>query len=277
VRLGAHVSAAGGIDKAIERATAIGAYAIQIFGSPPQSLIPPKHTPEAIASFKSKAEAAGIGPVFLHAPYLINLASPRPHHVAVSVDSLVAALNLAGDLGAVGVIFHTGSTLGAGFEEVAPRVVAALTEVLDRTPSSTKLIMENSAGAGGTVGDTPLEIGYFMKEVGSRRLATCLDTQHAFASGYDLTTDLGIGTMIADWDREIGLDRLVAIHANDSKVPQGSNKDRHENIGEGFIGRTGFKLLKKNEILAKLPWIIEVPGFAGNGPDKENLELLKSL
>lgn len=274
---GAHVSAAGEIHLAVDRALAIGAESIQIFGSPPQSFNPPKHTPEQIKQFRDKLKTSGIGPVFLHAPYLINLATPKSDHLAISTQTLVLAMKLAGELGAEGVIFHTGSSLGATFDSAKDQVISALKEILRLTPSKTKLIIENSAGSGGTVGHTPGEIGELIKGVDSIRLYTCLDTQHAFATGFDLTNKLGVDRMISDWDKFIGLEKLVAIHANDSKVPLGSKRDRHANIGAGLIGRGGFKLMKENNILNKLPWIIEVPGFENKGPDKANLDILKSL
>jgi len=276
MKLGAHVSAAGGIDKAIDRAAKMGAETIQIFGSPPQSLRPPSHTQQSTDSFKLKAKEKKISPIFLHAPYLINLATPKQSHLEISINSLMAALNLAKDLDAEGVIFHTGSSLGADFESVQGQVVQAIKKILSAT-SGAKLIIENSAGAGGTVGDNPAEIGAIIKAVGSARVATCLDTQHAFASGYDLSGEPGIRKMISDWETHIGLDKVIVIHANDSKVPLGSNRDRHENIGQGLIGKAGFSLMKKNGSLGELPWIIEVPGFADQGPDKENLDILKSL
>jgi deoxyribonuclease IV len=276
VRLGAHVSAAGGIDRSIDRAVEMGAETIQIFGSPPQSLIPPKHTSEAIAAFKTKAATAKISPIFLHAPYLVNLATGKPDYLKPSIDTLKRALELAADLGAQGVIFHTGSSKEVSFEDVLPQVVGAIKEIISARGEA-ELIIENSAGGGGTVGDTPQEIGEIITKVGSGRVKTCLDFQHAFATGYDLRSEKGTQEMLADWDREIGLDNLVAIHANDSKVPLGSRRDRHANIGEGEIGKSGFSLLKKNEVLAKVPWIIEVPGFADKGPDRENLEILGLL
>lgn len=275
-RFGAHISAAGGIDRSIERAQAIGAETIQIFGSPPQSLIPPKHSAEEIGRFKEAVKKTGIGPIFLHAPYLINLATPKPDYLKTCISSLTLALRLAETIGSEGVIFHTGSSGERSFEEVLTQVVTAIKQVISNT-SSASLIIENSAGAGGTVGDRPEEIGAIIKGVDSSRVKTCLDTEHAFASGYDLRTDLGIGAMLADWDREIGLDRLVVLHANDSKIPLGGNRDRHENIGEGLIGRDGFRLMKENEVLGRLPWILEVPGFADAGPDKDNLDILRSL
>lgn len=274
---GAHVSAAGGIHLAVDRALAIGAECIQIFGSPPQSFNPPKHTPEQIKQFRDKLNTSGIGPVFLHAPYLINLATPKSTHLAVSSQTLVLAMNVAGELGAEGVIFHTGSSLGATFDSVKSQIINALKMILSQTPLETKLIIENSAGSGGTVGDSPREIGELIKGVNSTRLYTCLDTQHAFAAGYDLSDKAGISRMLGDWEKYIGLEKLIVIHANDSKVPVGSRRDRHANIGEGMIGKPGFKLMKEDNILIKLPWIIEVPGFDDKGPDKTNLDILKSL
>lgn len=274
---GAHVSAAGGISLAVDRAFDMGAGCIQIFGSPPQSFNPPKHTPEQIQVFRDKLNLSGIGQVFLHAPYLINLATSKEENLKISVQTLVLAMNLAGELGAEGVIFHTGSSLGAAFTSVKSQVTSSLKEILSETPSQTKLIIENSAGSGGTVGHTPLEIGELINGVNSTRLYTCLDTQHAFAAGYDLANNSGISKMLSDWEKYIGLEKLVVIHANDSKVPLGSRRDRHANIGEGMIGKSGFKLMKENNILNKLPWIIEVPGLDGKGPDKANLDILKSL
>lgn len=274
---GAHVSAAGGISLSVDRAQNIGAECIQIFGSPPQSFKPLIHTPEQVQLFREKLNLSAIDFVFLHAPYLINLATPKPDNLAISVQTLVLAMNLAGELGAEGVIFHTGSSLGATFISVKAQVTSALKEVLDKTSTQTKLIIENSAGSGGTVGDTPEEIGKIMQSVNSARLYTCLDTQHAFAVGYDLSGKAGITKMLGDWDQYIGLEKLIVLHANDSKVPLGSRRDRHANIGEGLIGKTGFKLMKENNILNKLPWIIEVPGFNDKGPDQANLDILKSL
>lgn len=275
--IGAHISAAGGIDKAIDRAVLMGAPTIQIFGSPPQSLLPPNHTEESLANFRDKAKKSLITPIFLHAPYLINLASPRQTHVEVSIKTLILAMRLANKIGAEGVVFHTGSALKAKFEDVKVKVAQAMGKILQETTGQTKLIIENSAGGGESVGDEPSEIGYFIKSLRDDRLATCLDTQHAFATGYDLTKKDEVTRVLTDLDREIGVDRLVVIHANDSKVPLGSRRDRHENIGFGLIGKAGFSNLKKDRDLSKLPWIIEVPGLTNKGPDKENLEILRSI
>lgn len=277
MKFGAHVSAAGGIDKAIDRASAMGAQCIQIFGSPPQSFNPPNHTLESIACFKLKASEANVTPVFLHGVYLINLATPNPDALVRSIDSLTRALALSEQLGAVGVIFHTGSSLGASFEDVSSRVSKSIAQVLEAVPGPTKLIIENSAGMGGSIGSKMSEIGKIINLVGSDRVAMCLDTQHAFAAGWDLTTPAGIDSLIVEIGREVGLERLVAVHANDSKIPLGGGKDRHENIGRGEIGENGFKLMKANEVLNKLPWVIEVPGLEDKGPDQANLDLLKSL
>lgn len=274
---GAHVSAAGGIHLAVDRALSIGAECIQIFGSPPQSFNPPKHTPQQLQQFRDKLKTSGIGSVFLHAPYLVNLATPKPAHLAISTQTLVLAMNLAGELGAEGVIFHTGSSLGTTFDSVKSQVINALKMILSQTPLETRLIIENSAGSGGTVGATPWEIGEIIKGVNSIRLYTCLDTQHAFAAGFDLTSKEGVDKVVRDWNKFIGLEKLLAVHANDSKVPLGSHLDRHANIGEGLIGKEGFKLMKENKVLSTLPWIIETPGFDDKGPDKANLDILKSI
>lgn len=275
--IGAHQSAAGGIVKALDRLAAIGGTSLQIFASPPQSFAAPVHSAESISQFNTKKDQLGIGPVFIHAIYLLNLASPRPELVQRSVDSLTATLKFSAEIGACGVIYHTGSSLGAGFEAVRSQIARALIKILSQTPAESKLLIENCAGQGGTVGATPSEIGQMIKDVGSDRLATCLDTQHAFATGFDLTKAHEWQRLLGAWDQEIGLGRLDCLHVNDSKVECGSGRDRHENIGLGQIGEAGFKLMAREPSLAELPWILEVPGMDGSGPDAVNINKLRDL
>jgi len=277
MKIGAHVSTADALHRCVDRCGEIGAEAIQIFASAPQSWRPHSHTDEAIALLKAHAGESEIGPVFVHGIYLINLAAENPEHVEKSVASLAAALRFCEGAGALGTIFHVGSHKGAGFDAVKPRIVAAMRDALDRAPGESWLVLENSAGAGNTLAAKFAEIGELIRETGSDRVKVCLDTCHAFASGYDIAEPAGVEAAMAEFDREIGLDRLVAVHANDSKGPLLSGKDRHENIGEGYIGIGGFRTIMSHPAFRDVPFLLEVPGFTGKGPDRENVEILKRL
>ncbi len=277
MKLGAHVSTQGGLDKAIDRAQAMGAETIQIFGAAPQTWRRRAIGDEEAAAFREKAAAADVAPVFLHAIYLISLVSDDPVAIERGAASLAADLQLCPRIGAKGSIVHAGSHKGLGFEAILPRVTTAVRRVLDATPAESWLILENSAGMGGSVGAHFAELGAIIREVGDPRLKVCLDTQHAYAMGYDLTDEKGLAAAVGEFEREIGLDKLVACHANDSKVPLAGVRDRHENIGQGHIGRDGFLRIFAHPAFANVPFILEVPGFGNLGPDKENLDILKEI
>ncbi|MBI4308578.1 MAG: deoxyribonuclease IV [Chloroflexi bacterium] len=278
MRIGAHVSAAGGLDRAIDRAAEIGAETIQIFGAPPQGWRRTNVAPEQTALFRKKAQEKGIGPVFLHGVYLVNLAGAIPENVRKSIASLAADMTLATQTGAEGVIFHLGSHKGAGLEKVFSQVVESMRRVLDGSPADTALLIENSAGMGDTIGSRFADIGRIIREVGSDRVKLCLDTQHAFASGYyNVGVSDGLDKALEDLDKHIGLKRLRAVHANDSKCPFGGGLDRHENIGEGHIGLKGFQAILEHSAFKNVPFLLEVPGFENRGPDKRNVDILKGL
>ncbi len=277
MRLGAHVSAAGGLGKAIDRALEIGAETVQIFASSPRGwAVRPPGEISAVAAFREKAATAEISPTFLHGSYLVNVGG-TPDLVKKSVDSLANHMQVAGEIGAAGVIFHGGSHKGAGFDGILSRAAAALQEVLSRSPDGVRLIIENSAGMGAHVGASFSEIGRLMRAIDSPRVMVCLDTQHSLAAGYNIGDPDGIEAAMAELDGEIGLARLVAVHANDSKTELGSGVDRHENIGEGYLGTQGFETIVGHPAFRDVPFILEVPGFGQKGPDKENLDRLKDI
>jgi deoxyribonuclease IV len=276
-KVGAHVSAAVSLDLSIERAEKIGAEATQIFISPPQQWLQSKHGDEEIKRYKDAVAKTGINANFIHGTYLVNLATQKEEHLQKSIDWLVYALDLAGELGIKGVIFHTGSHGKLGFEAVLDQIVKSIKEILKNSKGEAYLILENSAGQGGSVGSKFSELGAILKAVNSPRLRVCMDTCHAYVSGYNLKTKEGLKIALEEFDREVGLKNLVAIHANDCKFDIGSNKDRHENIGDGFLGKDGFDNLINNPHLKDVPFLLEVPGFAGTGPDKENVDILKKL
>lgn len=277
MKIGAHVRTAGGVDRGIDRAVEIGAEAVQIFSGAPQAWRRKAYSPAELEAYHSKVGETGIEPAFIHGLYLVNLASDNPDLLAKSLDALVQDMNAAHLLGARGVIFHLGSHKGAGYDSRFHQVVEYCAKVVEATPDDTWLILENSAGMGGSVGSKFAELGTIIRECGSPRIKVCLDTQHAFAAGYDVKTHDGLERVMDEFDRDIGLDRLAAVHANDSKCPLAGGLDRHENIGDGHIGRDGFLNILSHAAFAAVPFLLEVPGFDNEGPDRQNVEILKSL
>ena len=277
MRVGAHVSTEGGLAKAVERARALGAETIQIFGAAPQSWRKKEYSSDEAEAFKRQAAEADILPVFIHGVYLVNLATGDPAGLERSVDALTWSLDVCGQIGALGTIFHLGSHRGAGFEATLPQVVSAMRSILEGSPGDTWLILENSAGMGGSVGSRFSELGTIMREAVSPRVKVCFDTQHAFAAGYDVAKAQGLEATLAELDEQVGLANLVAVHANDSKIPLGGGVDRHENIGAGHIGLEGFENILSHPAFAEAPFLLEVPGLDNEGPDRPNVEALKAV
>src|SRR5437773_1621485 len=265
--LGAHVDSSGGLHLSFERAKAMGADAIQIHPTPPGFWGSPKLDENRIATFKEAAAKHGRPPFYFHAVYLINLAGDDPTLRQRSESTLAGYLKAADELGVNGVIFHTGSHKGAGFEARLPSITEHLQHVLERaSPTSARLLIENNAGLGGCVGARFEEIAQMLGALDNDpRVSVCFDTCHAFASGYDERTTPDVKKTIDELDRVVGLSRIEVIHCNDSVTGLGSNRDRHANIGTGQIGEQGFRALLHEPRLAKLPFILEVPGAGGGG------------
>ena len=276
MELGAHVSAAGGVDKAVGRAVDIGAEAIQLFASSPRGWRFRPIPDDKAEAYRRNAKAEGILSTFLHGSYLVNIGG-KPELVEKSIDSLINHMNAAAQLGARGVIFHSGSHKGVGFDAVFDQATDALAQVLDNTDDDVQLIIENCAGMGAQIGASFAELGRIIRAMDSDRLKICLDTEHAFAAGYNIADPEGIEKAMTEFDTEIGLDRLVVVHANDAKVELGSGVDRHENIGEGYIGIEGFETIMRHPAFADVPFLLEVPGTNRKGPDKPNLDRLKAI
>ncbi len=275
--IGAHVSAAGGPHNVFEHAAAIGAEAIQMFGASPRQWAAPLPSDASVKLFRSAWEKSGVKEIYLHAPYLINIADPRDDAQRKSTNALSAHMAIAHALGVHGVIFHVGSSKDSPKAEAIERVASCMKEILEKNPGHTQLIIENSAGGGGKIASTPAEIGALMQCVGSDRVKVCIDTAHAFEAGLiQEFTSAHIKKMFDECDDAFGSEHIVALHVNDSKSAFNSHHDRHENIGEGYIGLDGFKNLAKEKRIAKTSWLLEVPGFDSRGPDKKNVDLLKS-
>jgi deoxyribonuclease-4 len=274
---GAHVSSSGGIWQAIDRAQAIRCEAVQVFTQSPRMWRPTNHTPEAVARFRERREEARIRSVVCHALYLVNLASPDPVIHEKSVAAMRASLEAADAIGAEGVIFHVGSHLGAGFEVGLEQVVPALRELLELTTDDLWLLMENSAGTGGTIGRSIDELAVIHDALDRHpRLGICLDSCHWYASGVDVTDPVVLDAAVLDLDRRIGLDRLRCLHVNDTKDRLGANRDRHASIGKGQMGK-GLHTFLAHPAFQELPAILETPGPDGHGPDALEIKRLKRM
>lgn len=280
-KFGCHISSAGGIWKVFDRAKVAGAECLQTFAGSPQTWKPPEYSDEDIAKFKEAHVASGISPLFIHAMYLINLASEQNNIRYGAIGALTKSLLVAERFGFDGVITHSGSAGTRTFEEALPTLRKSLEKILEGVPKDlkTKLYLENAAGAGAVVGDTMKELGDMIRSVDSDpRLGVAIDTCHAFVSGYDIRTDEGIAKLASEIEKEFGWERVDALHINDSKGDINSHLDRHEIVGQGFLGIETFKKLLKNPEFAKLPWILETPDLkTGLRAPPESLVTLRSL
>jgi deoxyribonuclease IV len=277
VLLGAHVSTAGGIHTAIDRVEAFGADSVQVFTQSPRTWRPTNHDPATFERFRERRAEAGVGAVLCHALYLVNLASPDDELYAKSLATLENTMDVACAIEADGVVLHVGSHLGTGFEAALERVLPAVERVLDRCTETTWLLIENTAGAGGTIGRSIDELSTLVERLGRHpRLGVCLDSCHLWVSGVDVTDAGAFDALVAELDDVIGLDRLRALHVNDARDGLGSNRDRHANIGEGVLG-DGLGVFLGHPRLQGLPAVLEVPGKDGKGPDADEVRKLKEL
>ena len=265
----------------------MGSEVVQIFTQSPRMWKPTQYGPEVLDAFQAaRLDHPSVTATFCHATYLINLATPDPDLAATSRACLAANLATAAGIGADGLVLHIGSHRGSGFENALPGTAASLIEVLDGgsgsgslsgsgDPAPCPILLENAAGTGDTVGRTFEELAQVIEAAGNdQRLGVCLDTQHLWASGVPFGTIVDADALVGTIEDTVGLDRLRCLHLNDSKVPFGANRDRHENIGEGSIGSVALGALLGHPALQGLPVILEVPG-AGDGPRAEDIEAAK--
>jgi deoxyribonuclease IV len=277
VQIGAHVSSSGGIDKAIDRAVEIGADSVQVFTQSPRTWRPTNHDPASFDRFREKRAEAGIGGVVCHALYLCNLAAPDDAVYEKSVAAMRNTMEVGNGIGADGVVFHVGSHLGSGFEAGLERVLPAMEQVLELSTDETWLLMENSAGAGGTIGRSIDELATIWERLDRHpRLGVCLDSCHLWVSGVDVTDPAALDACLDELDSSIGLDRLRALHVNDAAAPFASNRDRHANILEGELGEK-LGVFLGNPRLQGLPAVLEVAGPDNHGPDANEVRKAKEL
>jgi len=277
LKVGTHVSIAGSIDKAIDRAVNTGCNTFQIFSRNPRSWKTKELNIDEIRKFRRKITAHEIYPSFVHMPYLPNMATPKKDLYARSIESLKIELTRCNVLNVPYIVTHLGSHLGSGKEPGTERVISAVNESLENVDNNVVILLENTSGYRNTLGSRFEDIGYIIDRVSNKeRIGFCLDTCHAFAAGYDIRTDQGVSHLLNEIDDTIGLDKLKVIHLNDSKEDFNSKKDIHEHIGLGKIGLNGFKSILKENRLLKLPFILETP-IDNRRDDLGNVKLVIDL
>jgi deoxyribonuclease IV len=255
--IGAHVSQAGGLTNAIERGVERGCDAIQIFNQSPRMWRPTAYDEDDYAEFREAIAPTRIKAVMIHAVYLLNCASEDPNIRKKSLASLEQSLNVGAGIRAVGVVLHPGSAKTGDVPKAIVRAGKVIKQALDRTEKC-DLLLENTAGAGGTLGRSFEELQALIDASGGdRRLGLCLDSCHLFASGYDIRTPAGLSQTVDECKRLVGLDRLRGLHVNDSMTPLGSNRDRHAILGEGELGPAGCAAFLSEPRFDKLPCVIE--------------------
>jgi deoxyribonuclease-4 len=279
MRLGAHESIAGGLHKAFDRALAATCEAVQVFVKSNRSWAVTPLTEEEIAHFKARAEETGIRPVVGHTSYLLNLGTPDELLWEKSRNMLIIELKRCEALGIPWLVLHPGAHVGSGEKAGLIRVAEGLAEVHAAAPGfRTQVLLETTAGQGSSLGHTFEQLARIIEMTPQgERLGVCLDTCHVFAAGYELRTEEGYGATMAAFDRALGLERLKALHLNDSKGEFGERKDRHEHIGKGHIGLEGFRHVVNDPRLAGLPGLLETPKAEDLAEDRENLAVLRAL
>ncbi|PIZ64207.1 hypothetical protein CO051_04655 [Candidatus Roizmanbacteria bacterium CG_4_9_14_0_2_um_filter_39_13] len=280
LRIGAHLSISGGLLNAIKSIKDKGGNCLQIFSSSPRTWSKSTISRNDITTFLDAKKTSGVDPIFFHALYLINLADPDQTGKK-SVEALIHELSLAPQLDVLGSIVHTGSfkndnkTLSCRDKKNYKTLLTNINSVLENTPGESLLILENAGNR--KIGQTIDQLCEIIQDVNNPRIRVCLDTCHLHAAEYDLRSKQNYKRFLDEFDTKIGLDRLEVVHMNDSKDKLGDLRDRHENIGEGYVGVEVFTNFLNDPRTKMIPFIIETPGFDKQGPDKKNLDLLKGF
>jgi deoxyribonuclease-4 len=275
--IGAHVSTAGGLVQAHERAVERGCEAMQIWGQSPRAWRPTRWKPDDVAAFCELMTDGPVKSVTIHAIYLINAASTERELRRKSAESLIHTLRIGDEIGADGVVLHPGSARGEPNEEALPRVAELVKHALDESDRC-PLLFENTAGAGDTIGRSFEELDKLVKLCGRRkRIGLCLDSCHMLATGFDIGTADKLAEVIDHFDSVAGLDRLRCLHMNDSQTPLGSNRDRHAPPGDGYLGPRGCAAFLSEPRFESLPVLFEGPGVEGKAAAKVDIDRMKEL
>src|SRR3990172_1718355 len=277
MRFGFHISIAGGFSKILERAEVRGCEAIQFFSRNPRGWKYEALDLKEVESFRSLIRSSGLFPVFVHLPYLPNIATTKSKFYKRSVDSIVTDLERAEQLGAHYLIIHIGHRMESSEEEGIEAVSQGVNRAFEKAKSQVSLLLENTAGQGSEIGYRFEQIEKIITGVDEeKRMGVCLDTAHTFEAGYDLSSKDGLDRTLESFDRRLGLNRLHLLHLNNSKTPLGSRKDRHWHIGEGYIGVEGFRYIVNHPSLRQLPGIMETPR-TDTVEDLKNMKVVRSL
>jgi len=275
--LGAHVSIAGGLEKAFARGLDSGCTALQIFTKNANRWQARPIADSEAEAFRSAWRESGIGPVIAHDAYLINLASPKDSVRDKSKRALRDELQRCAQLGVPALVMHPGAHLDTGVEQGLRRIRAAFEEILPEAPPEVRLLLENTSGQGSYLGGDFAHLSALLEGFDEQRFGVCFDTCHAHAAGYDLSGSEGYQRVMTEFDRLVGVEKIRAFHLNDSLKPCGSRVDRHAQIGRGSIGRDGFASLMRDERFKEVPMILETPKGEQGDMDRVNLELLRQL
>lgn len=277
MRFGFHISIAGGLSKVVEKAQIRGCETIQFFSRNPRGWKYDSLDHDEVETFRRSIDSSGLCPIFLHLPYLPNIASKQSKFYSRSIDSIATDLERAEQLKVPYLIIHIGHRMGSSEDEAMEAVIEAINQVFDRVRNPVTLLLENTAGQGTEIGYTFGQLRRILSGIKERgRIGICLDVAHAFEAGYDLSKKEEIERTLESFDRMVGLDRLHLLHLNDSKTPLGSRKDRHWHIGEGYIGLEGFRYLVNHPSLKHLPGIMETPR-KDTVEDLMNMKIIRSL
>jgi deoxyribonuclease-4 len=275
--IGAHVSPAGGLPKAIARGVERGCRSIQIFNQSPRMWRPSSYPEKDVAAFREAMADSPIDAVLIHAVYLLNCASEDPDIRAKSLASLTHSLRVGHAIGASGVVLHPGSAKTGHVGEAITRAAATIREALAESEGC-ELHLENTAGTGGTLGRSFEELAALIEQAGgSERLGVCLDSCHLLASGYDIRTAKGMSKTLRSCTAALGKGRVRSLHLNDSQTPLGSNRDRHANLGKGELGEEGCSAFLSAPGLQRLPCVLETPGENREGAGREEIALANRL
>jgi len=276
MRIGAHVSIAGRIDEAIDRAVSLGCETIQIFSRNPRGWSAKPFTEEEVAEFRRKRKLNDIWPILVHIPYLSNLATPDDRLWKISISSYIEDIKRTDALSAEFFITHLGAHTGSGEKAGINRFCDGMKTVLKKAKPKTTILLETCAGQGTSLGHSFEHIASMIKKIKSKRIGVCWDTCHLYAAGYDIASAKGLNKTVKDFEKKVGLKYLKAIHLNDAKKPLGSHVDRHEHIGKGEIGEDGMKRILRHPKLRDLPFVLETPK-EGPNDDTDNIRTTKRL
>ena len=273
MKFGAHVSIAGGIDKAPQRAHDLGCECFQIFSRSPRGGKPPELKNELVASFLDECANCEITEYYIHTPYYVNLCSEKKELRDSSISIIKEELERGSTLGVKYIMTHLGSSKGSNRKQALNMIIEGLKKIMGNSDYSTELLLENTAGQGATMGDSFEELAEILNGVKGSDIGICIDTAHLFASGYDIRTEDKFKETFNKLSGTIGVENIKLFHGNDSKIGLGERKDRHEHIGKGKIGTQGFKNIITNPTFENINMIVETP------PDKvgDDIKVLKKL